>query len=159
MEEWVKVADFPGYEVSNLGRVRNGRRIIEPSYNGTGAMRVNLRMDHSNYTRSVSRLVCRAFHGEPEDGEAVVYRDNDYKNCTADNVFWGDRGYVWERTHQNKRHEPMRNMRIEHIKTGVIYENSLECARATQGIEKYIVLCAGDPMNRFYKGSNYRWIV
>jgi hypothetical protein len=159
MEEWVTVVDFPDYEVSNRGRVRNGRRIIEPSSNNTGSIRINLRKGFTNYTRSVGRIVCRAFHGEPEEGEAVVYRDDDYTNCSADNVFWGDRGYAWERTHQRKRDKPMRDMRIEHVKSGVVYENSLECAKGIQGIEKYIVLCAGDPMNRFYKGSNYRWIV
>lgn len=159
MERWKKLRDFPGYEVSNRARVRHHGRIIDASTNGQGVVRVNLRRDRVNYTRSLSRLVCREFHGEPKENEVVIYKDNDQSNCDADNLYWGDRGFAWERKKQSRSVEPMRVMKIERIETGEIFSNSLDCARAVDGIEKYIVLCAGDPINRFYKGSNYRWVV
>lgn len=160
MEQWETVVDFPDYLVSDLGNVVNFRtkRIIRPSSNHQGVTRVNLSKDGVYYTRSLSRLVCRAFHGEPEEGQVVVFRDDDERNCQADNLYWGERGFAWERTRQNKRTTPMRNRRIERIKTGEVFENSLECAQAVDGLETLIVVCAGDPLNRFYRGSNYRWL-
>lgn len=162
-EKWVTIYDFPGYEVSeHSGRVRNIRtgKILAISVNAEGVKKVFLRKDGESkfYTRSVARLVAFAFHGEPPPGSVVIFLDFDPSNCDSDNLEWKPRWFAQERTLQHKRNEPMRKGKILHEASGIVYDSSLECARAINGIEKYIVLCAGDPMNKRYMGSSYRWV-
>lgn len=160
MEHWEIIGDFPDFEVSYEGNIRRvgATKLCMQSSNDRGIIKVNLVRDFQFYTRSVARIVCRTFHGEPQEGEVVLYRDNDPSNVHGDNLFWSSRGNGWEMSHQRNRTDPMRNQPIERIRTGEIYDNSLDCANAVGGIEKTIVYCAGDPMNRFYRGSNYRWV-
>jgi hypothetical protein len=64
-EEWRPIADFPDYEVSNLGRVKSNRYrskdkiiISRPSQD---YQRVALQKDKKQYNKSIHRLVAEAF--------------------------------------------------------------------------------------------------
>lgn len=95
-EAWRSIHGFPGYQVSDLGRVRSfksgellGSLILKPSRGG-GAKRaiVTLYRDAVPHYRLVARLVCRAFHGEPMDGQQAAHGDGDVFNDRADNLRW-----------------------------------------------------------------------
>lgn len=158
-DEWFRLIEFPDYEMNQAGTILNyhTKRLIEPSWNGKRAFKINLRKEGKTCTRSVCRLVCRQFHGEPEYGDTVIFRDNDPKNIHADNLFWGTRSFAWEWTHQSAKGRPMTNRPIEQIATGDIYKNSLEAALAVMGIEKYIVLACSHPDSWYYRRSLWRW--
>lgn len=159
-EEWRPLIDFPDYEISNRGLVRSiiRDRFLTPSPNGKGIIKVVLRRDDVVYTRSVARLVATTFVGDPQPGEVVFHLDGDYDNVEASNLLWKPRWFAQKWAMQAKRMSPKRPGRIVMDSTGTVYANALECAKATYGIEEYIIICAGDPGNRIYNGSTYRWV-
>jgi hypothetical protein len=65
VEEWRVIADYPDYEVSNVGNVRsnkNGKvRILKPSANNKGYKHVVLHLNGNAKTFKVHRLVAMTF--------------------------------------------------------------------------------------------------
>lgn len=104
IEEWRQVPDFPGYEVSNMGRVRcrrsaNGRgdfsetpRILKQSpFADSKYMRVGLYRDGKPCTKRVHVLVLEAFVGPRPAGFDACHRDDDQSNNALSNLKWGTR--------------------------------------------------------------------
>lgn len=94
-EEWRPCPDFAGlYEVSSFGRVRslhrrNSLRILYQGSDETGYPTVALNRHGTRTTRTVHRLVCRAFHGEPNPlHRETAHLDGDKANARADNLKW-----------------------------------------------------------------------
>lgn len=104
MENWRQIPDAPGYEVSDLGRVRsidrvvattNGQmrrylgKILRPgTMNKWGHQSVALGKDNS---RCVHDLVLRAFKGPPEAGQEGLHGDGIGSNNRLSNLRWGTR--------------------------------------------------------------------
>lgn len=100
--------DFKGYEglyqVSNLGRVKSlertfldkighkqhiKERILKPKTDRNGYLRVGLSNGNGKpKTLSVHRLVCQAFHKNPENKPSVNHIDENKVNNTASNLEW-----------------------------------------------------------------------
>lgn len=92
-EEWRPIAGFPGYEVSDCGRVRSLRlsnpRLRKPEIDKDGYHRVNLIRDGVYTHHLVSRLVAIAFIGEPPEGKPVCcHKDGSRANNTPSNLRW-----------------------------------------------------------------------
>jgi hypothetical protein len=88
VEEWRVLRDFPMYEVSNLGSIRNRRtgRIIQQSLS-SGRPLVGLRRDGRTHMRMVSQLVASAFLDTWQPGRYVGHGDNDLGNNEASNLY------------------------------------------------------------------------
>ncbi len=98
------------YRVSNMGRVvslprmRESRhdghynfwngKLLKPSPQRSGHMRVSIRQDKSSYSVHVHRLVIWAFVGPQGRGVHIVHKDGDLSNNRLDNlmyaVHWGN---------------------------------------------------------------------
>lgn len=114
IEEWRGVDGFPGYEVSNLGRVKSlaristfisnrpcgpvhinrrvRERILRAGFSEGNYPQVVLCRDGGVFNRTVHTLVCRAFHGPPpSDRHEVAHRNGKRTNACADNVRWATR--------------------------------------------------------------------
>lgn len=87
MEIWKRVAEFPVYYVSNLGRVANTStgRILRPRKSGKGYRSVCL--GAGNY-RAIHRLVAIAFHPNPKGLPQVNHLDGVKSNNRSDNLAW-----------------------------------------------------------------------
>lgn len=93
-EEWKRVADFPDYEISNLGRVRNASgKILKPQtnsrngnaqimlHNGINGKKIKLHYLH--------RLVATYFLPKPQEGQTQInHKNGDRQNNTASNLQW-----------------------------------------------------------------------
>lgn len=79
----------PGYFVTRDGRVFSRKRQLCASPNVIGYPQVTLRIAGRQCSRTVHRLVCRAFHGEPKPGQEVRHLDGTRSNNHADNLAWG----------------------------------------------------------------------
>lgn len=89
-EEWRSCKDHPDYEVSNLGRVRKGHRILAittiPKY---GYVMVQFTAKPRQKKVYVHRLVAFAFLPEPSSGQVDVdHVDNDKANNAVTNLQW-----------------------------------------------------------------------
>ncbi len=99
-EEWRAVAGFPGYEASDLGRVRSWR-----SRNGRGAAKAPRILSHGTihgypvvcmqggakgqHTRFVHALVLNAFVGPCPEGMECLHWDGCRENPKLENLRWG----------------------------------------------------------------------
>lgn len=111
MENWKMINDFPDYEVSNLGNIRNikTQKILKPykSYYlkmpGYEKYKVKLYKDKKAYNRSIHQLVAKAFLEIPErnpDGTLLDLKtlqinhiDFNTSNNKVSNLEWVDSGY------------------------------------------------------------------
>lgn len=104
MEIWKDIEDYPGYQVSNLGRVRTYNkitftekhgerhwqdRILKQKLTKFNMYRVELWNDKGHKTISVHRLVAVAFLGKPSDEKMTVnHKDGNRKNNCVENLEW-----------------------------------------------------------------------
>lgn len=117
-EEWRPVAEFPGYDVSDQGRVRSWRTkrgplpyVLSPGLNPKGYPLVVLQQDGRQRTIQVHRLVAEAFVGPRPTGWHTRHLDGNQQNNTAANLAYGtasdnERDKVRHGTHNtgNKTH-------------------------------------------------------
>ena len=108
-ETWKPIPDFPGYEVSDHGRVRSyhrrapgysgnvweiantPRRILKGAYKVKGYQFVSLRRDGNSYIRMVHRLVLGAFVGPCPDGQETCHNDGNPRNNHLSNLRYDTR--------------------------------------------------------------------
>lgn len=127
METWVPLLGYPGYSVSNLGRVRNDKRerlltIIRLRTNYTY---VGLIKDGIQVNRSVSKLVSETFLPKPSNPSFTtpIHFDGDLANCKADNLDWRPRWFAIKHTRQFRIELPDYSDPVREVKTREIFEN------------------------------------
>ena len=102
-EIWKDVVGYEGrYQVSSMGRVKSlerknclGRtvkeRILKSRTNRYGYMEVNLCADGKRKMLKVHRLVCQAFHDNPDNKPEVNHVNEDKTDNRACNLEWSTR--------------------------------------------------------------------
>ena len=117
IEEWKTILDYPGYQVSNEGRVRSidrknysGRFKKEISWKGKELKRiklnnkywvVNLSHRGTSKLKCVHHLVLTAFAGPRLHGALARHEDDNGFNANIDNLYWG--------THSDNMNDRYRN--------------------------------------------------
>lgn len=94
-EVWVDIIDFPGYQVSNTGKIRNIKdfRILGQHLNSNGYYTVTLTKNFEPYTCLVHRLVAIAFIPNPNNLPVVNHKDENTINENVENLEWCDYKY------------------------------------------------------------------
>ena len=90
-EEWKKIEEYPKYEVSNTGQVRNSKGVIlRPQPNAKNSyFQVLLWKNSKAKCCYVHRLVAEAFVERENDDQIYVwFKDDNVQNNNADNLFW-----------------------------------------------------------------------
>lgn len=88
-EVWITINEFPKYEISNFGRVKNNKnRILKIGTHRDGYKQVCLRKNKKSYTRKIHRLVAIAFIPNPENKPVVNHIDEDRTNNQVENLEW-----------------------------------------------------------------------
>jgi hypothetical protein len=102
-EIWKEIPGYPGYEASNLGRVRSVDRWIKYRNNDQHFYRGNLLSSTSRpdgylsvgvgleKTELVHRLVALAFYGQPRLGQEVRHMNGKRDDNRIFNLRWGTR--------------------------------------------------------------------
>ena len=138
--KWNAIEDYPNYEVSNDGDVRNVKRgkILKPTDRGTGYLRVNLYNCSNKKTINVHILVASAFvkdtginpDGTPMVGKHVVnHKDHNRANNKVSNLEWCDDRYNTEYSH---------NKPVKCLETNQIFKSATE-AENVLGLTKFSV--------------------
>lgn len=92
MENWLPIDDWPGYEVSSLGQVRQGNTLLKQTLRPEGYLVVGLWQGspRKKTTARVNRLVALAFHKDTYfEGAYCLHRDHNRANNHEDNLYWG----------------------------------------------------------------------
>lgn len=85
-----EVHGFPGYAVSDDGRVLKGDRELRTFLDRHGYRRVRLRRDGGEFQKYVHQLVALAFLGpKPSEVHCVRHIDGERTNNASTNLAWG----------------------------------------------------------------------
>jgi hypothetical protein len=90
-EQWRSIPDWPLYEASSLGRIRNRKtgNVLSMSLSHKGYLRVDVYRDGKDYKRHVHRLVCAAWNGPPPFAAAqAAHLDGSRTNNVPGNLSW-----------------------------------------------------------------------
>lgn len=103
-EIWKPIEEFPGYDVSNHGRIRsyhklghNGyiadepQRILKDRIRPDGRVHVTLRKDGKSYTIFNARMMMHVFVGPRPSGMEVCHNDGNPRNNDLDNLRYDTR--------------------------------------------------------------------
>jgi len=89
MEEWRPIQEFPNYEVSNFGNIKNivTNKLLKCCPKG-GYYHVSLVNNETKKTFKVHRLVALAFIPNPENKTDVNHKDKNKLNNKLENLEW-----------------------------------------------------------------------
>ena len=160
MEVWLAIDEFSPYQISNLGRVMNydTGRVLGIHDNGHGVPQVVLRRGGRNHARAINRLVAGAFLDPAPDDCVPMHRDGDWSNNTPENLVWKPRWFAVKWTRQGRQSKPRDHRRIRAVRSGIVYENALECAKALGGLEDLVLLTAQSIWPTTYLGTRLEFM-
>lgn len=165
VEVWKEIDEFPNYEVSDQGGVRNKRtrHILKGAVdNSTGYLKVGLRKTGKDHTVSVHRLVALAFCEGFREGLDVNHIDGNKLNNVSSNLEWCTRS-------QNNRHAYEKGLKtslkgkvgrpVRIVETGEVFNSLSACAEAIDGQEQTISMCLNDNYKRStHKGLHFEYV-
>jgi hypothetical protein len=90
VEVFVMIEEYPKYDISNFGQVRNRHtgRLLKAGENSNGYLHVGLQKDKKKYTVTIHRLVCKAFIDNPNNYKCVDHIDRCKTNNHVSNLRW-----------------------------------------------------------------------
>lgn len=125
MEQWLPIPDFPLYEASDQGRIRNIKSggILTCSKGDEGRPHVGLMQGAVQVKRGLSLLICKTFLTKPRwDFNTPIHFDGILLNCRLDNLAWRPRWFAVKHIQQFRVIQTETGP-VRDIKTGVIYVN------------------------------------
>lgn len=139
-EVWKPIKDFPSYEVSNLGRIRNKNthRIKATAKDNDGYLKTTLIIaanGHKVYKRkTVHRLVAEAFLGGKHPDLQVNHKNGHKGDNRINNLEWVTSSENVKHAYDAELRKPSggrgRIRPVKVLETGIIYENLKDCADA-----------------------------
>lgn len=131
-ERWVDLLEFPGYSVSDFGRVLNNRTgcFLTPARNTRGLAIVGLMQTGIQRKRSIPVLVANAFVLKPSNPsfDTPVNLDGNPMNNHYTNITWRPLWFARKYSRQFTDGHATFDRRVEDVETGEVYENSMHAA-------------------------------
>ena len=136
MEIYKVISDYPTYEVSNMGNVRNIKtgRVLKPGKDKSGYLMVWLWNENGKKVFKVHRLVANAFIPNPEIKPCVNHIDGCKSNNYVSNLEWCTSGEnqshayrIGLKFHSDKAGSPKQRVRC--IETGQEFESQLDAGK------------------------------
>lgn len=147
-ERWIPTYEYPMYEVSNTGYIRNAhtKKILKTQINKQGYKTLSLSKDGKVRTVRVNRLIAQSFYGGSFGGLDVDHVDTNKQNNHISNLQFCTRKEnvrcVVEHGIMSKNDYRNHRVKIRDLTTGTVYNSMNECERATgidhSEISKYL---------------------
>lgn len=157
-EDWCEIRDFPGYLISNFGRVANWRSglILKPRPSGWGYLQVMLWKDGRSYTKSIHILVAEAFVPGWDVGLEPNHRDGDKINNYEENLEWETkRGNNIHALRTGLRRARATSIRV--VETNEVFPTVKDCANYL-GIFSSGISAVLNGRAPHYKGFTFEYI-
>lgn len=126
MERWVPLLGYPGYSISDLGRVRNDKRdhVLTPVVLEKKRSYVCLTLDGAQVKRGLSKLVCETFVQKParRNFTTPIHLDGDLSNCQANNLDWRPRWFAIKHAEQFRKDLPEYRRPVRLIETREVFD-------------------------------------
>ena len=89
-EIWKTIEDYPNYEVSSIGRVRNKKsmKLLSQSIDTNGYYKAEFRNEHGKKTITIHRLVAQHFVENVDNKKCVDHINRDRLNNNVENLRW-----------------------------------------------------------------------
>jgi len=104
MEEeiWKTIEDYPNYEVSTFGNIKNktSNKLLKPALNSSGYYRCTLINNLKKKTMTIHRIVSQTFLENPENKPTVNHKDRNKINNNLKNLEWST--YLEQNLHKSK---------------------------------------------------------
>ncbi len=146
MEEWKPLKNFPDYEGSTEGRIRNIRtqHILSPILDIRGYPQVSIYHDKKQRTVKVHKLIGDTYFDDRQ-GLDIRHRDNDRTNNRVSNLYLSTRKETINDAFVRGTKIPSRQISIRVLETGVVYESLRACGRDTG--------CSPSEIRRYLNGQ------
>ena len=155
-EEWRDVVGYEGcYQVSSMGRVKsfkwNKERFLKPSMDKDGYLLVTLCAGGKPKTLKVHRLVCEAFHENPDNKPQVNHINEDKTDNRACNLEWCTCKQNVNHGSRNERvSKPVGQYSLDG-KLIKLWPSTMEAGRQTGFSQGYISLAANGKYKQAYE--------
>jgi hypothetical protein len=106
IEIWKDIINYPNYEVSNLGNVRNKKtnKILKPFSTGNEYLKVSLNKNGKPKQFFIHRLVAQTFIPNPNNLKEVNHiKEFEKTNNNVENLEWCDHSYNQNYGTRNER--------------------------------------------------------
>lgn len=157
IEQWKPIPDFPGYSVSDWGRIRSEKsgRILSPFENQFGLVCIGMVQGGIQKHRSVPRLVAKAFMPNDSDVfDTPINLDGNRHNNSVWNLAWRPRWFAIKYNQQFRNSIPNRiNRPIEDVATGDVSKDSFHCATKYGLLEEDVIVSI---LNNTYVWPTYQ---
>jgi hypothetical protein len=159
-ESWSDIKDFPGYSVSNKGRVLNNKTgcYIKVTQNSRGIATVGLMQDGIQRKRSLTVLVANAFVPRPNNEyfDTPIHLDGDRFNNHYTNLMWRPLQFAREYNGQFTDGHTTYDHPLEDVETHESYINSMHASTTNGVLDKDIYLAMLNNTNVWPTGQIFR---
>lgn len=155
MEEvWKDIEDYPNYQVSNFGQVKNKLtcKTLRPGLGGVGYLTVSLYKNHKAITKNVHELVANAFLGKRPDGMTINHKDGNKVNNKLSNLEIVSYSKNLKHAYESGLNKHLRPVRI--VETSEVFASIKECADAINGDCADISMCLNGKL-KSHKGLHF----
>lgn len=157
MEEWRPVTDYPNYEVSNYGKIRNKHtlQILSQRVRG-GYLASALYNNDGRRDIPVHRAEMFAFHNKESDME-VNHIDGNKMNNALENLEYCTRSDNMRHAFRTGLKQPSggkKPKKVKVVETGDVYTSIWECARSIGGDQRHVSACLSGKRNS-HKGLHF----
>lgn len=161
-EQWKPIKNYPNYDVSTCGRVKNQSRQILKPYGNQGYVMVTLYKNKHKKTFLMHRLVALTFMPNTETKTDVNHIDHCPSNNHLINLEWSTRGENIKHSHTKVSRKRLRCHSVcEVIKTDTGDLKRIKTYKSTLDASQILNISVGCLMNRIKRQScinNTLWV-
>lgn len=162
MEQWIELQEFPGYSLSNEGRVRNDRfgKLRNIAKESDGYSTISFYVRNRVVKRSLAHLVAHHFVERPRATfDTPIYLDGYKGNCRASNLMWRPKWFAMRHVEQFRLDLPDYPYAVRNIHTDRVYPTVWEVVFDRGVLYNDVVLSIYNKTYVFPLFQSFEWVI